>query len=525
MATAAVTPSAPAAPAAAPAAAPSSAAPVTSTPETQGSQPVAAPESGAAQPTLSEKQLSGEEQIQPNEGESNAEYLSRAMQARLDASHAKPAEDEVKPPVVAPEGEQPKPAEQAKPAEQPKPEEKKEPSTGEFEDAFEIEDDDLTLKAAEAPKFVGPAQLAQLAKDNPEFGKALETLPAEQRNQLYQTLRTFERGKAILDKFPTPKFADFAIESTRQLAGFRDGFLALNSDKPEEAFQGIVQSLLKESQIAGEDGKPLTDPVSGRVLTDGTFERFVDGMGNLWLKGFEGLATASEDAELKAALNVIREKMKAPPSRAAEDVPEHIKAREAEVKTAEESLRRSQSEAMRQERTATETKLRDKAADVLSKRIDKVLSKVEIPDFNREHATRDIRAEVMKRVTENKDFVAQRDFLSSQPQTQDIKRQRMELFADTVQLYLVPVANEILAKAGASKKQQIAAQQERTAAQQAASKSEPRGGGAQPTPQSQLQGEAAMTEWENNFMKQNQRAPNTLDRTKFIMKQRGVPGA
>jgi hypothetical protein len=525
MATAAVTPSAPAAaPASAPAAAPSPA-PSSAAPET-GAQPVAAPVAPAAPAAteLQPAQLSGEEQIQPNEGESNSEYMARVMKARLDAAKAKPAEDEVKPPEVKTDGEQPKPAEPAKPAEAPKVEEKKEP-TGEYEDAFELNDEDLTLQPAEAPKFVGPVQLAQLAKDHPEFGKALESLPAAERNQLYQTLRHFERGKDILEKFPTPKFADFAIESTRQLATFRDGFIALNGEKSDEAFQGIVQSLLKESQLAGEDGQPLKDPVSGRVLTDGTFERFVDGMGNLWLKGFEGLATATDDAELKAALNVVREKMKAPPSRAEDDVPEHVKAREAEVKTAEESLRRQQSEAMRQERTTTEKKLGDQVNSLLDKRIDKILSKVEIPDFNREHATRDIRSEVMKRVTSNKDFVAQRDFLSSQPQTQDVKRQRMELFADTVQLYLVPVANDILARAGASKKQQIAAAREKSTALQEASRNEPRGGGAQPTPQGVPQGEAAMVEWENNFMKQEHRVPTTNERMKFLMKQKGVPGA
>lgn len=487
MATSATVPAAPAAAPSAPAASPSPATTTSTDSTAAGSAAVAAgagsgTSAGTGAGAAAEQGQGGaaaepDAPIAQNAGEGDVEYIQRVVKektARAEAAAAaQPAAPKVetKPAAPAATGTEEKPGTETKPDAAAAPA-ANDDAEKQFEETISL--DDLGVLSPDALNTLLTSDKGKAVKD------ALEAAP-EIRDQLFKATRQLHGLAEIQQIFPNKQAAEFARDQLDVLSGFRENFIQLNSDKGQDALNNLVNTLVMESAIIGEDGKPVID-AGGQMRTDGTFEKFADGIFDIGLNGLKSLAEGSDNAALKAAIATIEEARKSGPSPADASMTEEQRKTKAAQDQREESLRQRENTGRRERYDQQEKELSTSANSTLDSRITKVLEKLNVPDFNRETATAKIKAGVLESLEKDKVFKAQRNYLASQPQTEAIRKQRLELLTTAFNTYIMHVARPILKSAGASVVESQQKREAKTADQIQQSKNEPRGAAAAAMP-------------------------------------------
>lgn len=495
--------STPAAPAAAPSAAPTSAPAVT---------PAASPAAAPTTPDLSQP-------LEPRPGETQQQIIKRAIETRAPAAaKAKAEADATAPAVEAPAAEPPTP--EAAPAE-PKKEGEEAPADAAAE-GVEIPEDELSENPLQ---LLTPKTMAEAIENDAALKTALEANPSL-RNELFRSLRIGAEASKVVEVFPTESAATFARAQTLQFNAMRERLMSAGYEtdpaKRAEGMNEFLGMIAEDSILMDEEtGKPLLD-AAGNPRTDGTLEALVTHTLQTSLDAMEAEAKGSENAELLAAVQLVKDAaLKGSSSPSDEELPEHLKAQKADLDNRENQLRLQQTSAAREKRTQMEGQLQQQSKTELDTAIDKLLARYEgLPDYTKTKAKEDLRVAVLEQLSKDDYYKAQRDYLITQPQTAEVKKQRVELYRGAFRSLLPMVFRPIMQQAGAGVLEGNATRKAKSAEQIRQSKAEPKGGSAAPIPAPQQTSGDALQTWEADFKKEhNGKAPSTLERTQFLVKR------
>src|SRR5579872_5860137 len=124
--------------------------------------------------------------------------------------------------------------------------------------------------------------------------------------------------------------------------------------------------------------------------------------------------------------------------------------------------------------------MEEEVNDVFGGLVEEMLSKITVPDFNREYVAAEIATGIAQKILANPLFQAQRRHLMQQGHTDQTRQRYVALTKRWARDIAMDVARPVLKKAGGQVKQAAAQRQERQASQEAASRTEPKGATATP---------------------------------------------
>jgi len=517
MATQAVTPAAPAAP-------PVSSESVSSTPA------VETPSSTPAAPATPEP-------ISYKAGESDQELLARITREKAEktAQPATPATPATE--VAQPATPVEKKTEPAQPETPPA-----EPADLDDEQKEMLAQLETELMAGEevegvlSPKALAEhADLKPILEKNPEF-----------KGQLMKTARLASEAVKYQEIFTTPEQAAEANELATAYGPIRDSFQSIQ--KPEDA-RSVLEQIAKQSLMVDEAGNPVTGP-DGKQLVHESFAHFLDGVythvANYSIQQMQRsgqvpaevlpllnaaldvqraqlqkeVAKGGDEAEdaqgLLAALDTLKERISPARSQASEEIPEHVKQRLADIEQREQKLARDQQQARQQEQVAFEEKFETTVDQRLNPLMDRLLEKMDVPDFNRETAKARIAEALAERLLANQHYVRAARSLKGQGISDDVLKQRVALAMRNVQEILADVARPIINEAKGSFKKSQDAKSAKLASQIDASKSEPKGGTAVPTPPPVPKKHELLPEFRRQYKAQTGDVPSDREEMAFL---------
>jgi hypothetical protein len=500
MGTAATTPAAPAAaaaPVATPAAAPASApvtAPVETTPAAAAAPvtPVAAP----AETTQAAEPQPWQSKLDRSAFQSQEDYTRALVKERMDALNSQlEAPDKTEPPAA--EVEPPKPADASQEA----------------------------APAAQQPEFdlepelaITPEAMSQMAKDNPEFQKLLDSDP-KLKNSLYKTAREAAEVKAWKAEFPDLQAAKSAKERSATFVDVREKFM--QSVTPEGAAKALdtIAELCYERDEKGnvvmENGRPVIGDdffgfVENTVKRDLEY-RLNEVKDNLSRNRYASDEERDADERRQTALEVLMEDF-TPASTAQEhDLPEGLKQRAAELDRREQALRDSETAKEQQARVGFEREVVGDAATRIQNGIKAIFESVKrqggiISPYLERVLPNTIGSKLSVACEKDLDLKTTMKELSLLKPSADAKTRRLEVIDRAIQNLLPEIARTELQEAGIqwtsgqqTKREKIAAQEANT------NRTEPRGSTSQANPAQQqpMSAEAAWKEAESRWSAKN----------------------
>lgn len=462
MATEAIVPAAPAAPPPSVPATPAAAAPAAT-----GAAPAPAA-TETAKPAIDPSKLSTHDYAAALVEEKLANLVSGEVAETGDEQPA-PAVPEAPATETAPTPDAEKPAAEAK-------------AEGQTEDQPKEEDFQLE---PEAP--ITPESLSQMVKDNPDFGKLLDTDP-RLKGQLYKTAREAAELKPYREIFPDVESAKVAQESAGTWNDVRELFLGSSTK------EGTLSMLGKMAELSYErdaEGNPVVDAEGNPVIGD-DFYGFVDHVVGLDLENREAevtarlkadrYATAEErerDESIKAALDILRENLSEEGPK--EELPAALQRRAEEIERREREQQQRAQEASTQERKSFEHGLQQEAQKRVSDGIQRILANVEkqgaaISPYLKNVLPAAIGAKLVRKIQANPVLQGQMKELQRLPAGDQSRQRRLTAIDRAIQQYLPDVAREELRQAGVQVMASSEAKRAKEQAQAAATqKTEPKG--------------------------------------------------
>lgn len=466
-------------------------------------------------------------------GETDHEFVARV--SREKAEGATKAEPPAAEPVAQPETPA-APEAKAEPATQPEEPAQPEELTDEQKQILEQVESEL-LASAEAEGVLSPKALAE----NPDLKPILEKNP-EFKGQLMKTARLASEAAKYQELFNTPEQAATAHELATSFAPLRESFQAIQ--QPDDA-RNVLKQIADLSVVTDEQGNPVLE--NGKPVIHESFATFLDGVFAQVL-GFEqkrmqagvepGPAASAaalavlefersrlqkeadkgdEDAQgLLAALDTLKERISPARSQASEEIPEHVKQRQADLDRREQELNRQQQEARQQATLAFEEKFNTAIDKSVVPLIDRILDKMAVPDFNRDTAKARIVEDLGDRLLANQHYVSAAKALKGKGISDDVLKQRVALAMRNVQEILADVARPIITEAKGSFKKSQDAKSAKLASQIEASRSEPKGGTAAPTPAPVPKKHEQLAEFRRQYRQQLGEMPTDREEVAFV---------
>lgn len=467
-----------------------------STPESTGA-PVATPAAApaAAPPAAPERPVRLAE-------ESDAEFLKRFTEWKQQQQPAAEKPPEAKPEEKPPEAKPEEKKEEAKPGEEVKPGEEKPPAEP------LLAEDELTLDE------VGLPDVKQV---NEAFKAAFDEHP-ELRGPLNKALRLAKQAAPVLQLIPDEATAQFAIENASIYSELQDQFAHI--DTPD-AGKSFLSKLADMSVVRDEKGNPVLE--NGQPVLHESFGNFgmavFTDVADFMRSKYETLAKQGDEnaQSVIAALDVITGVLSPSPGATdGEEVPEHVKQREAELQRQETQLRQQRQQAEQQRVEQWNDTLEEEVNDAFGGMVEEVLSKITVPDFNRDYVAAEIATGIAQKVLSNPLFQAQRRHLLQQGYSDQTRQHYVALTRRYAREVLMDVARPLLTKAGGQIQKAAQARQERQASQEAQSRTEPKGGTAPPIPVAAPTTGGKLQSFRDEYLKKRGERPSDREEVQFM---------
>jgi hypothetical protein len=383
-------------------------------------------------------------------------------------------------------------------------------------DADLLPEDDIT---SEEVGFITPQELAKALADNPALDAELEK--AGLKDKMYQLSRKATSALDIIKEFPTKQAAVFAKEQALKLDGFTGAYMAIGQEP--DAIHAFLAHLAEESYVRNDDtGEVIVDKASGLPLTDGSFEKFLKAVDKISLESKLKFFEQTEDPERVAALKLLLEDESSPDSAALKDLPEELRKQKEDLDRRSQDLLRQQKETTLQARQQQEKELAGTCKTFLDTSIDRILAKAEgMSEYEKGNAKREIYVAVMQSLEGDSYYKARREHFAREAQTKQVKQDRTTLFKQEVNSKLMPLARQIITKAGSKIVAGNAALRTKMDAQKNLSKDEPRSAATSPVPTTPMSTGDALGKFREDFKKtHNGKSASTADEVIFLRKQR-----
>lgn len=364
--------------------------------------------------------------------------------------------------------------------------------------AAKAAEDEYTFDLDEPTPGIDPEQLSKLAEEKPEFKQLLESDP-ELKELLYHNAREAAEVKQFREFFPDVQSAKFAHENASTFIDVRDTFLgSTTADGTKATLQKMAQLAIERD----EQGNPIIDPETNQPKIGDDFYGFVDNTVKISL-GHERQEIQARIAANKypteearerdqinaAALDVVNELLNPQEGAGAQDLPQELQARSADLDRRERELNdRTQKEKVGERQQFEQTLVKDSTTRVetaINRIIDSVIKQgATLAPFLREMLPNKIGSDLMKTVAKDPKLKADMAELQRLPMTAEVRTRRLALVDKAIQTHLPNIARVQLKAAGVQLMRTQEDKLKKIDAQKNASRSEPKGSAGAASPNS-----------------------------------------
>lgn len=335
---------------------------------------------------------------------------------------------------------------------------------------------------------IAPSALEQKINSNPELKALLDKDPSL-RGEMFKAARLGQETFQYKEVFPTVESAKIAAVDASERRQFEAAWNA--------GPKGFIDSLVDFNTIKDANGNPVKD-ANGHIQVDPSLTNVLDFIGNNefeyrfnnWLKEERAQAEREGNDEAIAALDILTARKNSPNrAGASEDVPEHIKTREAALKAKEDASARQDAERLQVAKGQAFDAVIAKADISVNKLIDPIIDKSALSDFAKKQAKQVIHDKLEASMQADREYQSRKLAYDNAKHALSEKEQGeySALVTTTAQNKLGRIIREVMEEAGKPAITAQAAKQQKVAAQQKRSQQELRGA-ATPATQKPLEG-------------------------------------
>ena len=395
-----------------------------------------------------------------------------SVSAMVEAAKAKGFGDDLSSTSAEPSQE----SELAKPLETPA---KAEESTTTTSAATSQEEDEPGY-SLEEDGFVGPKDLSAKIEANPALKAALDQ---NTRNEIMANARLAARTAEYEKHFASPAEAAIAVETAQSYANFSEAFNLVNQDI-EKGTTAFINKLIEGSALRDDNGELMRDD-KGIILTDGTASKFLTTVGKRWLalnvvRKVEALA-ANGDENVKAALDLVMESVGLLPSTAAKTTESDpaLAARKAELDAQETRIRQERETSSKKSQQEYTAALKGDLQSLYESESAKLLDiATGLDEFTRSAVGSQIEAEFKEAIKSNGAYQTRKAQIRMQPFSPARRAKEVALAKQFTRDLLPRIARPILLKAGVVINGKVEAKAAAAAARAENARSEVSGGAA-----------------------------------------------
>jgi hypothetical protein len=367
------------------------------------------------------------------------------------------------------------------------------------------------------PAAVGPQDLAAKIAANPALKAAVDANP-EVRDLIYANARLAAKAKPYTELFGSPEEAHAVVQGHQAYTGIRNLLGAVKRDDFGST-QNVINAMLEQDAMRDENGEILRDPQTGRIITGGNTGRFLRNSLLMRLTAIEQQAKQSGNDELLAHLDAVMESagLRAPSSPAEGELSEELKAQRDQIQHDQQQLNADKAAKLKTDTDSFYKRVYDTIDTDLKTAVAAVLDRATgLTPFLRAKCDESIRNALGEAVRKSSGYQSELDVVERMPLGIARERAYVRLANRYMQSLLRPVALPILTEASVTLQRKAAQRVAVRAARAETARSEVHGA-APPTPPAANTSEQQLERAKAEFVQKNGRQPKLEEELALMM--------